>query len=357
MLRCSDCDRRYDDRFRCVCGAPLDFEEYSLPSRRPGDGVDPAAGLWTFESLLPVERRVSLGEGFTPLLEDDEVVDGIDVSVKLDYLFPSGSFKDRGATATVSRALALGVDRVVEDSSGNAGAAIATYAARAGIDAEIYVPASAPQSKTATIERTGADIVAVEGSREAVTEACLDRIEDAEDAWYASHAWRPSFLAGTSTMAHEIVHQRGYTAPDAVVIPLGHGTMFLGAYYGFRDLKRLGWIDRLPRLLGAQAAGYAPIAAACQGGPGDADRNDLADGVQIREPIRRETILAAIDASDGDAIAISASKTEAFQDRLHRRGYHVEPTCAIAPAAAAEYYERGVLDSGDDVVIPLSGRK
>lgn len=377
-LRCSACGNEYADRWRCECGHSLDFADRPLPK---GPAPDPAAvdardGLWAFADFLPVERRASLGEGMTPLVDSErggpsgvsssDDTPGWNAEFKLEYVFPSGSFKDRGATTTLSRALELGVDTVVEDSSGNAGAAIATYAARAGVDAEIYVPASAKASKLRAIERAGATPVRVEGPRQAVTDACVEAVERG-DGWYASHAWNPAFFAGTATFAFEVAFQRDWDVPDAVVAPLGHGTLFLGAYRGFRALMGAGWTDRMPRLLGAQAAGYAPVVAELRGeveATGDEDldgdggpsrRNDLADGIQIRHPARLSQIVAAVEETDGDAIALGERAVEAELSALHRHGFYTEPTSAVAPAALRAYRERGTLDEDDDVVVPLTG--
>jgi threonine synthase len=351
-LRCSACGRTYETEWvwRCSCGAPLDFER-SQTTDRPApaaEAFDARRGLFSFGDFLPVGPRVTLGEGMTPLVRAEDW----DASFKLEYVFPTGSFKDRGAAVTLSVADELGVDRVVEDSSGNAGAAIATYAARAGIDAEIYVPASVKPSKLRAIERAGADPVRVEGSRGDVTDACVRAVVDG-DGWYASHAWNPAFFAGTATFAYEVALQRGWSAPDAVVTPLGHGTLFLGAYRGFRALRDAGWIDEMPRLLGAQAAGYAPVAEELHGPVEEV--NDAADGIQIRDPVRREQILDAVDDTGGDVLALGADAVEAELDALHRRGFYTEPTCAVAPAALGAFRERGVLGPDDDVVVPLTG--
>lgn len=352
-LRCSSCGRTSAEwAWRCDCGAPLDFATDFGPDGPAPDPADFDArdGLFSFEDCLPVGPNVTLGEGMTPLVDAPVW----DASFKLEYVFPTGSFKDRGAAVTLSVADELGVERVVEDSSGNAGAAIATYAARAGIDADIYVPAAVKATKLRAIERAGATPVRVEGSREDVTDACLDAVR-AGEGWYASHAWNPAFFAGTATFAYEVALQRDWTAPDAVVSPLGHGTLFLGAYRGFRALYDAGWIDEMPRLMGAQAAGYAPIVEALHGREAAAGDNDAADGIQIREPTRREQILAAIAETDGDAIALSGDSVERELDALHARGFYTEPTCAVAPAALREYRRRGVLDGDDDVVVPLTG--
>jgi threonine synthase len=353
-LSCPACGSTFDDRWRCSCGSPLRFADRPLPEGPAPDlrALDRDRGLWAFDDFLPVGREVTLGEGWTPLVPSEEW----DASFKLEYVFPTGSFKDRGATTTLSRAVELGVDTVVEDSSGNAGAAIATYAARAGIDAEIYVPAAVKASKLRAIERAGATPIRVEGSREDVTAACIETVESGE-GWYASHAWNPAFFAGTATVALEIAAQRGWSVPDAFVTPLGHGTLFLGAYRGFRALYEAGWTDRMPRLLGAQAAGYAPIADTLHGNQSESetDRNEVADGIQIREPVQREAILDAVDDTDGDVVALSEAAVERGLDALHARGFYTEPTCAVAPAALRGFRERGIVEDGDDVVVALTG--
>ncbi|WP_248895268.1 pyridoxal-phosphate dependent enzyme [Haloplanus halobius] len=351
-LICPRCGETFDDRWRCPCGAPLEFATTPLPTGPPPAfaSFDSRRGIGAFDDFLPVPPLVTLGEGFTPLLDAPDW----DASFKLEYVSPTGSFKDRGAAAVISRALELGVDRVIEDSSGNAGAAIAAYAARAGLDADIYVPASVTAAKRRAIEATGATAVQVEGDREAVAAACRQAVQDGE-GWYASHAWNPAFFAGTATFGIELAAQRDWSVPDALVLPLGHGTLFLGAYRGFRALRDAGWTDAMPRLLAVQAAGYAPVATAR--GDGDDGSNDLADGIQIRDPVRRDAIDAAIDETDGDAISVSADAVARARDDLQRRGFQVEPTAAAAPAGLRIYRERGVLDADADadVVLPLTG--
>ncbi|WP_435077686.1 pyridoxal-phosphate dependent enzyme [Halococcus sp. AFM35] len=346
-LRCAACGNRYADRWRCTCGQPLDFVTRPLPDGSPPAPatLDTREGLWTLDDFLPVERRVTLGEGWTPLLGAPTS----NTEFKLESVSPTGSFKDRGAAVTVSRALACGAKRLIEDSSGNAGTAIATYAARAGLESEIYVPADATAAKLRAIERTGAEVVRVEGSRADVTKAAIDAVETGA-GWYASHAWRPSFYAGTQTVALEIAAQRDWQVPEAVVCPLGHGTLLLGLYRGFRALADAGWLAAEPRLLGAQATGYAPFVG------GSESDNDRADGIHIREPVRADEIEQAIAETGGDAIAIDADATEREHERLHRAGFPVEPTSAVAPAALRDYRERGVLAADADVVVPLTGR-
>jgi len=385
-LHCPDCESGYDagpeEPWRCDCGHALEFVDPPLPeggAQPPFSKLDTRRGLWTFFEFLPVSEQVSLGEGFTPLVDAPEW----SAQFKLEYVSPTGSFKDRGATTTLSRAVELGVDRVVEDSSGNAGAAIATYATRAGVDADIYVPADVTQSKLMAIQRAGARPVRVEGSREDVTAAAIDAVEDGE-GWYASHAWNPAFFAGTMTVAFEIAAQRDWTVPDAVVLPAGHGTLLLGAYRGFHRLREAGITDSEPRLLAAQAAGYQPLVDEIRGddhepvGAGTDDEtddldeairtlrerngsddepedNEIADAIHISDPARKDQLVAAIENTDGDAVAVTGDAVELTLDRLHRSGFYVEPTCAVAPAALTQFREEGVLSRHDDVVVPLTG--
>jgi len=385
-LCCPDCDRTFaagpDEPWRCECGHPLEFLDPPLPaggSQPPFSKLDTRRGLWTFFEFLPVAERVSLGEGFTPLVDAPEW----SAQFKLEYVSPTGSFKDRGATTTLSRAVELGVDTVIEDSSGNAGAAIATYAARAGIDAEIYVPADVKESKLLAIQRAGARPVRIEGSREDVTAAAVEAVEDG-DAWYASHAWNPAFFAGTMTFAFEVAAQRDWTVPDAVVLPAGHGTLLLGAYRGFRRLAEAGITDSMPRLLAAQAAGYQPLVDRVRGedhdpvgadgdaadqdldeairtlqerneGGEDPPDNEIADAIHISDPAREDQLVAAIEDTGGDAVAVTGDALELTLDRLHRGGFYTEPTCAVAPAALAQFREEGVVASHEDVVVALTG--
>jgi threonine synthase len=353
MLECRSCGATYDsgpdELWRCgECGHALDFAASPTPDSSEPE-IDRQRGLWAFADFLPVGREVTLGEGWTPITESAEW----DAQFKLDYVFPSGSYKDRGAALTLSRAAELGVDRIVEDSSGNAGAAIAQYAARAGVEADIYVPADAKQSKLDAIEAAGATPVRIEGSRQDVTDACVEDAVGGE-AWYASHAWNPAFYAGTETFAYELAAQRDWTVPDAVVLPLGHGTLFLGAYRGFRKLREAGWTDAIPRLLGVQAEGVAPVVAELHGQTATG-ANDAADGIQIREPARFEQVLDAIDDSGGDAIACGEAETEDALAALHERGFYVEPTSAVAVAGLDAYRERGTLDGNADVTVALTG--
>lgn len=283
------------------------------------------------------------GQGRTPLLALE--VQGRRVQLKLEYLSPTGSFKERGAATLMAQARALGVREVIEDSSGNAGLAIAAQARAAGLACRIYVPASTSPGKTRAIEAQGATLLRVPGPRQAAAEAAM---RAAASCYYASHVWQPAFIEGVAVIAGEIFEQLGRRAPDALVLPTGNGTLLLGAWRGFLALKAAGLIPRLPRLIAVQAEGCAPLA-------GDVDpaaRHPLAEGIAIARPVRLAQMRQAIASSGGEVAVVSNDELRAAQDELLRRGHDVEPTAAVAFAA----WSRMDWPTEANVVVPLTGR-
>jgi len=277
-----------------------------------------------------------MGEGFTPL--EETAFDGHRVFLKIDYLFPTGSYKDRGATVLVSKLRELRVQRVIEDSSGNAGSAIAAYCARAGIGCEIYVPQSTSPGKVGQIEAYGATLRKVEGSREETAEAAM---KAASRTYYASHCWNPFFLHGTKTFAFEIWEQMGWKAPDAVVLPVGHGTLFLGAYLGFKELKEAGKVERVPRLVGVQSSTCAPIYRAFKRGWKNTlpiqKKETIAEGIAIANPVRGGQILEAIRETDGEVLTVTEKEISVALKEMGRIGHFIEPTSAATIAGLEKY--------------------
>jgi threonine synthase len=301
-------------------------------------------------TLAATAPWITLGEGNTPLIAG--AVDGRQVHFKCEYLNPTGSFKDRGSSVLVSLLAAAGVRRAVEDSSGNAGASFAAYAARAGIQARILVPDRASPRKLAQISAYGAELVRVPGPRSAVAEAA--RREAAGGVVYASHVWLPFGLAGFALAAFEIVEQLG-EAPRALVLPAGHGTLLLGLARGFDALKAAGAIERVPKMIAAQAAACAPLWAAHQGG-GEAlswvqEGETRAEGIRILQPLRGDAVLRAIESSGGTIVAVDEPSIARGETELARRGFFVEPTSAVV-WAALESTLRGMADP---VVAILTG--
>jgi threonine synthase len=343
QLICTTCRSNYPldaPIWRCTCGGLLDlqFEPHldvaSLADRKPT--------LWRYREalpLLPGADVVSLDQGYTPLLEIE--VAGRPVYVKQDQLFSTGSYKDRGAALLISHAKALGVRAVVEDSSGNAGCAIAAYCARAGIACTVYVPQSTSPAKLAQIEAYGATLCRVPGTRQDTADAVLAA---AETTYYASHSWNPFFFHGTKSFAYEVVEQLGWTAPDMVVLPAGNGTLLLGAAIGFRELRALGLIERLPRLVAVQAGNCAPLYRAFHGLPPMAQPSaTVAAGIAIPQPIRGPQILAAVRESGGTILAVSEAEIARAHAATCRQGFYIEPTSAATVAGLAQYVQTASL--------------
>ena len=343
-LVCSNCRRPHPAEgflHRCpACGGLFDFAapilydlEWKTGSRR--------RGLGRFRSLYPLPAAapfISLGEGGTPLIEG--WAGNRAVHFKCEQLNPTGSFKDRGAAVLVSALAAAGVRRVVEDSSGNAGAALAAYAAQGGIQARVFAPASASGPKLAQMEAYGAEVIRVPGPRSAVSEE-VQRAAGG-DAVYASHAHLPHVLLGTATMAFELVEQLGQ-APGSVVSPAGQGSILLGLYRGFQALVAGGVIERLPQLVGVQARACAPLWAVHAAGAAGlrmvSEGATVAEGIRILRPLRGDAVLAAVEASDGTWVAVDEDPIEVGRQALARQGLYVEPTSAVVWPALIELGE------------------
>jgi threonine synthase len=293
---------------------------------------------------------VSLGEGRTPLLQVS--VDRRRVYFKCEYANPTGSFKDRGAASIVSFLTSRGVTEAIEDSSGNAGAAFAAYAARAGIRARVFVPQYASGPKVLQIAAYGADVVKVPGSRSDVAAAAEQAAS--QGSVYASHAYLPHNLAGYATAAYEIVEQlRG--APGAVLLPAGQGGLLLGLIRGFRALAAAGVIDKLPRMIGVQAAACAPLAAYFEAGVLGlgfvTEAPTVAEGVRIRSPLRMEAVVRSVADTGGRFLAVAEPEILAGRDSLARLGFYVEPTSALVWAAL----QASLSALPDPVVLVLTG--
>jgi threonine synthase len=312
-----------------ICGgllnlsAPAVFDPEQIDSRE--------RSLWRYRHTFPLPLNaepVTLGEGNTPLVPAN--VEGRTVYFKLEGLNPTGSFKDRGMAVMFTGLKAAGITAAIEDSSGNAGAAFAGYAARAGLRARVFVPASASGPKRAQIAAYGAEVVAVEGPRSKASEA----VQAAADAgeYYASHIYNPLGLAGNATVAFEIWDQLGH-APEAVVLPVGHGTLLLGLQRGFSALKEARLIERLPRLVGVQAMACAPIwAVQAYGRDGLSwvtEGETVAEGIRVFRPVRGDAVLAAIAESGGTILAVDDPAILAGRAALARLGLYAEPTCGV----------------------------
>ena len=358
MYLCPSCHATFPEDavvWRCTCGSYLNYQG-AQPLRRHDIRADERS-LWRYESALPLrlsDAAAYFGEGLTPLVQG--VRGGGPFLYKLEYLMPSGSFKDRGSAVLVNALARLGVREVVEDSSGNAGASLACYAVRAGLDCEVYAPEATAAGKLAQILAHGARLIRVPGPRDATARAVQ---EAAQRRFYASHNWQPLFVEGVKTLGFELWEQLGYRAPNAVVLPVGVGSSLLGTFYAFRDLLSGGQVDRLPRLFAVQSAPCAPIHAAFESGASDIDSvpcgASIAQGVATSRPIRPLEILAALrESGGGTAVADDAEIVAAGRD-LAAQGFYVEPTAALAYAGARKLLAAGLVRDGETSVVVLTG--
>jgi threonine synthase len=359
MYLCPACGQREPDDalvWRCpACGSHLNYD--GAPLLRRNDIRSEECSLWRYDAGLPIKQADAVayfGEGMTPLLPG--LKGGAPFLLKIEYLMPSGSFKDRGSAVLANALRKLGVREVVEDSSGNAGASLACYAARAGLDCEVYTPASTSPGKLAQITAHGARLVRVPGSRDDTAKAVQ---EAAERRFYASHNWQPLFVEGMKTLGWELWEQLGFKAPDALVLAVGLGSSLLGSFYAFRGLVEAGEIDRMPRLYAVQSAATAPIHAAFQAGAEDiagvVPGTSVAEGVATGRPIRRREILQALRETGGGTAVASEEEILRARDDLAAEGLYAEPTAALTLAAARHLLASGQLKAGQTNVVMLGG--
>ncbi|MFI6346478.1 pyridoxal-phosphate dependent enzyme [Streptomyces sp. NPDC050560] len=336
-----------------TCRGPLDLD--FAPTPAPLKSLTGRVNsLWRYAETLPLHGpAVSLGEGRTPLVG---LRDGIDA--KLDFLMPTLSFKDRGAVMLAELALRLGPARVVADSSGNAGTAVAAYCARAGLACTVYVPEGTSAKKLEQIEAHGARVVVVAGGREAAAGEAR-AAADTPGTFYASHVHNPYFLHGTKTYVHELWEDLGGRLPDVLVVPVGNGTLLLGAALAVEELHGAGLIGRRPALYAVQAAAVAPLAAAWRAGAEGLPEAQvtvaptLAEGIAIPRPPRARQILRAVRASGGRFLTVTEDQIRHAQRDLASRGLYVESTGVACWAAVRE--DAAFRADVRSAVVPLCG--
>ncbi len=345
---------------------PLDVPRWCGPGLAPlmltplpglaRDDIDTQVrSLWRYRAALPMAPGlmldpITMGEGCTPLLP--RRLHGGQAHLKCEWFMPTGSFKDRGASVMLSMLRAQGITAVLEDSSGNGGAAIAAYAAAGGMQATIMTPSSTSPAKTVQMRAHGAIVELIPGTRQDTSDAAVRR---ADRVFYASHNWHPFFLHGTKTLAYELWEDLGFRAPDHVVIPCGAGSNVLGCHLGFSELLRAGQIARLPRLWAAQPVHCGPIAAAALGQAPGPVRPTIAEGTAIAAPVRLPEVLHALIDSGGGGVLLTEAEIAEAVLQLAGTGIYVEPTCAQASAAYAKLLASGAIAPGDTTVLVLTG--
>lgn len=338
---------------RCSCGGlwSLDYRPPVFDMKLVDRSI---WGLFRYRAFLPVEdrswRTISRGEGMTPIVEFDP-----GLHLKMDYLMPTLSFKDRGAAVLVAHCASLGVDKVAQDSSGNAGASVAAYCGAAGIACEIFVPEGTSPKKIAMIRSYGANVTVVPGTRDHCAAVCRACVES-EGIYYASHVFNPFFYEGTKTYIYEVFEQLG-RMPRTLFIPVGNGTLFLGAIKGLEELLRAGLIGEMPHIVAVQSERCAPIFQARATGARSPVRveieSTLAEGIAIGEPMRGRQILDSIYRYGIEVVTAPEAGIIEARNRLARRGVHIEHTTAATYAAYLRWRE--TAGEPDDCLLPMCG--
>lgn len=348
---CLSCGRTSEDplSWRCVCGGALE-------TRVESDYLRPARSGTTFQRFGPQYPYfegadiVSLGESETPLVKTEVA------SFKLEYLLPTGSFKDRGSCALITgihkELSKRGIGRVKEDSSGNAGASVAAYSARAGIKCEVYVPVAVSGPKALQIQMYGAELVRVPGSRSDVARAAQ---AETKRGVYVGHIWHPYFRDGMRTLAYELFEQMDGRLPEFVFLPVSAGTLLLGFISGLQHLKSSGVVRELPRLVACQTLAVSPLYSRLKGKTYLPPRfvETIADALVSTSPPLLDHMTTKLKEVGGDSEVVTEAEVLAAWKELARKGFYTEPSSAVAFACLMK--RRGEGAAGPDSVVVLTG--
>jgi len=312
-------------------------------------------GFWRYKEFFPYiseDMIVSLGEGWTPLVKFSG-----NVYFKLDFLNPTGSFKDRGSTTLISavhKQIKEVGGYVSEDSSGNAGASIAAYAARAGLKAKIFVPAAVSGQKFNQMLFYGAEVERVEGER---SEVAAEAQKPEAGKFYIGHIWHPVFRDGIKTLAYEIAEQFGWKVPERIYLPVSAGTLLLGVISGFEDLLESGTINEFPLIVACQTEQVSPLYHRLKKTPYNPPEKitSIADAlVSTNPPLLDLMVKKMLEIKGGSEIVDENQIYEGFVE-LSRKGFFVEPSSAVAYAAYKKHVETGKVSKDNSTVIVLTG--
>lgn len=352
--KCSKCLKRettMTNLAMCECGGLWQLDQKQVYFDE-GKVDQDALGIFRYRAFMPLMgetwRSISMGEGMTPIISYDS-----NAALKMDYMMPTLSFKDRGSAVLMAHLKAIGVKRVVQDSSGNAGKSIAAYAARAGIACEIFVPSGTAENKIDKIKSFGADVTVVEGTRDHCAEVCRQKVSD-DKVYYASHVYNPFFYEGTKTYLYE-VYETLKRLPKYLFVPVGNGTLLIGILRAIEDLMRTHLIKSAPKVVMVQSACCAPLAiSALKQSKVPAfvtPQFTLAEGIAIGKPMRGMEILEGIAHLNGDAVMVSEQEIEKAHRLLAQKGIYCEMTTAATFAGYLKYCDaHGQIT---DVLIPI----
>jgi threonine synthase len=361
-LQCIECDERYsggEPRYTCDCGGLLEVRYEEIPSRSDFTGP---LGVWRYSSILPLETAdsVTLHEGGTPLYDAEKLSDeiGPDIHVKHEGMNPTGSFKDRGMTVGVSKAIELGIERVACASTGNTSAALAAYGAAADIPAVVLLPQDkVAMGKIAQALMHGAELLELDGN----FDECLRIVRDLaeEGFFYVLNSINPYRLEGQKTIAFELLEQLNWEIPDRVVLPIGNAGNISAIYKGFREFYHAGVIDELPMMTGVQAEGASPLVGALQkSGPLEPFESPetKATAIRIGDPVNAPKAREAIGETGGTATSVTDEELMDAQVKLAQyEGVGVEPASATSVAGTRKLLNRGVIDESETVVCVTTG--
>jgi threonine synthase len=372
-LDCPECGQPFDadvaQSFCRDCASPL-LARYDLRAiqhnLKPEQVKGRSRGLWRWSEMLPVrdaEFRATLGEGDTPLLRTDRLAATLGLehlTVKDEGCNPTGTFKDRGLSMAVARAVELDIKAFVIPTAGNAGGALAAYAARFGCEAHVYMPKDAPAVNQAEVEAFGADLRLVDGL---IDEAGRQgAAAGAQASWFdVSTLKEPYRLEGKKTMGLELAEAFDWELPDVVIYPTGGGTGLIGMWKAFHELESLGWIgSKRPRMVSVQAEGCAPIVRAFDAGQDRVeawpDAHTYAAGLRVPKPFADRLIMQALYESNGCAIAVSEEEIEkAAREMTQMEGIYAAPEGAATLAAARKLAESGWIAKDEQIVLFNTG--
>ena len=352
VLACTACDHQHEPSISLLacdeCGAPL-----TVTYSDPPDGRFPR---------LPLEHPdaiITLGEGGTPQIELPALAAELGVKrlwAKLEFLAPTGSFKDRGSAVLISMAKESGVTDFIEDSSGNAGASLSAYAAAAGLSAHVFAPSSAGQGKKDQIRVFGAQLHDIDGPRQASTDAAEAFVDEQSLPWL-SHNLSPYFMEGMKAFAYE-VHNSPAANVDHIIFPVGNGSLIGGAFKGYSEMYDAGVIEALPNLHAVQASAIQPIIAELNGDTWvpDTSATSVASGISVTKPPRLKEIVEFVRCSYGSGVAVGDDEILAWQRRLaSSAGIFAEATSAAAFVGLESLIADGTIGAEEEVLIPLTG--
>jgi len=361
-LHCVECGERYggnEPRYTCDCGGLLEVRYDKVPSRSDFTGP---LGVWRYSSVLPLETAdsVTLHEGGTPLYDTEKLSDeiGVEIHVKHEGMNPTGSFKDRGMTVGVSKAIELGIERVACASTGNTSAALAAYGAAADIPAVVLLPqGKVAMGKVAQALMHGAELVELDGN----FDECLRIVRELADEgfFYVLNSINPYRLEGQKTIAFELLEQMNWEIPDRVVLPIGNAGNISAIYKGFREFYQAGIIDEMPMMTGIQAEGASPLVGALQkSGPLEPFESPetKATAIRIGDPVNAPKAREAIGETGGTATAVTDEELMDAQVKLAQlEGIGVEPASATSVAGVRKLLDEGVVDSTETVACVTTG--